>query len=402
MTASGSGTAPPNGTYSLTVSALGTDRQGNPVTPMQLSFGSIDTPQSNYAFSIMGSKGDPQVGGTAFSATDGQFVSAGGGAGPGDTLIVFGKQAQGAPAGYDDLESAVKVASVLSNTNLTVVTAFNLNDTTGVSVPSGPVLPYVIGRATIGNISTPATTNSLGVASTTLNYPVSALGEVAAIWVQGTALDIFTSGTKVVTDATLSRFPGVAPATITVNPSTVTANSSTNVQVCISDAESTPLPGVKFEFAFSGLLTGSGTVDGGGSGTTARATDATGCVTAFVQTIGLDSTSTNAMLTFSVGGATATVTITPPPATTPFDLTAQFTFGGATPTVTGTFSITSTPAGITCSTTYGVGVSCTPVSFASGTVVTLTANISVRRYACKPGPAIAAPAKAPIRQSLDN
>jgi len=167
----------PNATYSLTVTAFATDRQGNPViegTPIR--FGAIDAPQVNGVFSISGVQGNPQEGGTLFTATDGHFKTAGGGAGPGDTLLVFGKDVPG----NADLESAAKVTVVNNETTLHVATPFNLNDTTGVSVDYGPVLPYIVGRAQTGNITALATTNKFGAASTTLNYPVSALGRAVA------------------------------------------------------------------------------------------------------------------------------------------------------------------------------------------------------------------------------
>ncbi len=100
------------GTYGLILTVQGTDRQGNPPTPTTIRFGSIDAPQTNFAFDISGGQGDPTEGGTTFSALDGHFVTAGGGAGPGDSLVVFGKTEHGAPAGNADLESAVKISSV--------------------------------------------------------------------------------------------------------------------------------------------------------------------------------------------------------------------------------------------------------------------------------------------------
>ncbi len=151
----------PDATYSLTVTAQGTDRFGGPVLPgTQIRFGAIDSPiDADGFFAISGNQGDPEEGGIHFSALDGHFITAGGGAGPGDTLLVIGKESQGAPAGNADLESASKVVTVLSETQLTVSTPFNLNDTTGASVNHGPVLPYIVGRPEIGNITSPALTN---------------------------------------------------------------------------------------------------------------------------------------------------------------------------------------------------------------------------------------------------
>ncbi len=251
-----------------------------------------------------------------FTATDGLFQTAGGGAGPGDTLIVFGKAVQG----NSDLESAVKIASVSSNTKLTVAAPFNLNDTTGSSVNYGPALPYVIGRAQAGNISSPSTTNDVGVASTTLNYPVSALGRAAAIWAQSNGTDTNTSNsaTTIVTDAALAVFPGVAPATIIVSPDPIPGNLTTDVVVCIIDALRSPIAGVSFGFSFTNLGVGSGSLDDiGGAGVVPQTTDASGCVVTSVKTNGIaGSTGSGGSgggtpgLTFTAGDATTTVPIT--------------------------------------------------------------------------------------------
>ena len=71
----------PDGTYSLTVSALATDRQGNPVVPgTPIRFGSIDEPVGAFGsgplsneFLISGNDGNPQEGGTLFTAPTGHF-----------------------------------------------------------------------------------------------------------------------------------------------------------------------------------------------------------------------------------------------------------------------------------------------------------------------------------------
>jgi hypothetical protein len=300
----------PDATYSLTVTVQGTDREGNPVLPnTQIQFGSIDTPiATDGFFAISGTHGDPQPGGTNFTATDGQFLTAGGGAGPGDTLLVIGKQEEGAPAGNDDLESAARVTAVLSQTQLTVATPFNLNDTTGVSVNSGPTLPYIVGRAQIGNITSPAFTNANGRATTTLNYPVSKLGHITAIWAQGTGTDSVTGTTKIVTDIAVIGFPGVAPGQLVVSPNPIPGNITLPVQACVEDALGSPIQGVQLTFAFSGLV-GTGTVDGiANGGTVPDLTDSTGCVTTTVTTSGVGSSGTPT-LTFTGAGIPAVVPI---------------------------------------------------------------------------------------------
>jgi hypothetical protein len=296
----------PNATYSFTVSASGVDRQGNPVLPgTVIKFGSIDSPQNNGFLSINGLHGNPTEGGTLFTATDGHFKTAGGGAGPGDTLVVFGKETHGAPQGNADLESASAVSRVNSETSLNVVTPFNRNDTTGVSVDNGPVLPYVIGRALAGNMTSPAATNLNGVATTKLNYPVSVLGNPVAIWAQGNGTDNITGQSTLVTDARLIVFPGIAPATITVSPNPIPGNLTTTVFACIQDALQEPISGVQFEFAFSGLGIGSGKLDGiSTAGLVPDITGPDGCVATTVVTNGIDSSAAEAKLTFNLGSLT--------------------------------------------------------------------------------------------------
>jgi hypothetical protein len=308
------GTSPtdPNATYSFTVSVSGVDRQLNPVLPgTVIRFGGVDSPQSNGVLSISGLQGNPQEGGTLFTALDGHFRTAGGGAGPGDTLIVFGKETHGAPPGNADLESAATVARINSETSLNVVTPFNRNDTTGVSVDNGNVLPYVIGRALIGNIASPATTNEKGVATTQLSYPVSALGRPVAIYAQGNGTDNITGQSTLVTDARLIRFPGIAPATITVSPNPIPGNLTTTVFACIQDALQEPISGVRFAFSFTGLGIGTGKLDGiSTAGTVPDVTGADGCVATTVVTTAIDTTATDAKLTFTLGTASGFAPIT--------------------------------------------------------------------------------------------
>lgn len=305
----------PNATYSFTVSVIGTDRQGNPILPgTSIKFGQIDSPvDANGVFEISGVQGDPGEGTTTFTALDGHFKTAGGGAGPGDTLLVFGKLVDG----NADLESAARVTSVVNETTLHLATPFNLNDTTGHSVDYGPVLPYIVGRSQIGNITSPATTNSVGVASTTLNYPVSALGHTTAIWAQATSTDTVTGNPNLVTDISVAVYPGVAPANIVISPNPIPGNITTSVFACIYDALGSPLAGVPFTFSFDNLGVGSGTLDGiNGGGTVPDLTDASGCVDTTVTTTGIAASSGTGgttgtpQLTFSAGGASKSAPIT--------------------------------------------------------------------------------------------
>lgn len=295
-----------DGTYSLTVSVIATDRQGNPVLPgTPIQFGLIDGPLEGFPengpgeFVKRGGNGNPQEGGTLFTAPNGGFTTAPGGpndaVGPGDTLLVFGDLVPG----NRDLESARTIATVNSATSLTVVQPFNENDDTGVSVDFGNVLPYVIGRATVGTIGATAATNELGVATTTMNYPVSMLGRRVGIWARGAANT--TDGQKLVSDVALAVYPGIAPATLVASPSAIPGNTTTFVTVCLYDANSSPIQGVFVDFGFD-LESGTGRVDGqAGSGQLASATGASGCALAEVSTVGITGDGENQVL-FSVPG----------------------------------------------------------------------------------------------------
>jgi hypothetical protein len=279
-----------DGTYSLTVSALATDRQGNPVLPgTSIRFGAIDFPLHGFpqngsgTFDITGPDGNPKEGGTLFTAPTGHFTTAGGGAGPGDTLLVFGDLV----TGNRDLESAATVQSVNTATSLNTVVPFNLNNDTGVSVDSGPVLPYVIGRATEANITASNVTNDLGVASVKLNYPVSRLGKSVYVYAQGDG-DQSSGVIKKVTDIGYYVFAGVAPAVLSVSPTSIPGNATVGVQICTNDAVGNPLQGVFIDFAFHDMGIASGKVDGiSTSGTVHNPTGADGCTVASVSTLGV-------------------------------------------------------------------------------------------------------------------
>lgn len=301
----------PDGTYSLTISASATDRDGNPPAPgATIQFGLVDAPLTGFpvsgggAFQIAGTDGNPQEGGTTFTSPSGQFTTAGGGAGPGDTLLVFGDLV----TGNSDLENVRVVQSVNSATSITTTSAFNRNDTTGTSVNYGNVLPYVVGRATEANITASASTNAAGVATTTLNYPVSRLGKQVIVWAQANV----PTGGALKTRAAIQplRLPGVGPALLTVSPTPIAGNTTTQVTACLVDAFSSPILGAQIGFSFSGLGVGNGSIDGvSGSGAIASATGVDGCTTGTVVTAGISDADADAQVTFTAGRDTDPVDV---------------------------------------------------------------------------------------------
>ncbi len=309
----------PNGTYSLTISAKGVDRQGNAVLPgTQIRFGEIDGPLNGLTganrgqFAISGNDGNPAEGATLFTAPTGAFTTAGGGAGPGDTLLVFGKLVPG----NRDLENARTVRTINSPTSLNTVAPFNGNDIdTGTTVDSGPVLPYIIGHSLDGNITSSATTNDDGIATVKLTYPVSKLGKLAAVFAQGEG--IMTKGApRTVDDIMLVRFAGVAgigdlAAAVTASPNPIFGNTTQLVTVCIADALGSPLQGIQFSFQYSG--TGTAKVDNVPlSGSIANLTDSSGCAIATVVSSGVQpssGTGGGGQLKFCSGTLCATVNV---------------------------------------------------------------------------------------------
>jgi hypothetical protein len=304
----------PNGTYSLTVSVLATDRQGNPVLPnTPIDFGLIDAPTAGFPstgpgnFLISGGDGDPSEGNTLFTAPGGSFTTAGGGAGPGDTLLVFGEQSNA----DRDLESARRIERINSRTSLNVTQRFNFNNDTGTTVNNGPVLPYVIGRATIANITPNVLTNDIGVATTTMNYPLNQLGRIAAIWARG-AGEVVQGSLELVTDAELMVFPGAAPGNLSASPAQIAANRTTTVTVCVVDALSAPIQGVPIGFLVSNPSTTT-TVDGQSvEGVLLQPTGASGCTVATVTTAGVANVNQAPSITFFGVGGSAIVTVVPP------------------------------------------------------------------------------------------
>jgi len=306
----------PDGTYSLTISALGTDRQGNPVLQgTELQFGLISGPLVGFpgsgsgGFPLSGTDGDPDEGRVNFNAPTGAFTSAGGGAGPGDTLVLFGKDVQG----NSDLEGARTVASIQNDANLRVNNRFNLNDTTGQMVDNGPVIPYVIGRATTGSIDAHAFTDENGVATVQMHYPVSRLGQAAVVWTQGNGAENAQGDIETVGDVAGLVFPGLAPAMFAATPETLPPNTTTDVLLCLVDAASSPIQGVFIHFVVTDSQGATVTVDGqSGSGTVQPATGGDGCTIATVTSSGQSPSSDNIPIVFSVGALSDTVEIVPP------------------------------------------------------------------------------------------
>lgn len=307
-----------DGTYSLTVTAQGSDQAGNPVlsgTP--IDFGKIDAPLTqtlprNFVFS--GGDGNPEEGGSLFSAQSplegfqpsppdvDEAVE------PGDTVALFGKEIPG----NREHEAARTVAGVVDRRTVTVTGDFNPNNGSGIIVDDGFVIPWVIGRSQFGVVDAQANLTTQGRGSVKLTYPISALGRPLVLWGQGNRAE--ESMTKTVADVEAMSFPGIAPARLTANPSSIQGNSTTTIEVCYRDALGAPINDVYIRGDIvEGAATGS--LDGDPLPTTTgepTGSAGDGCTITEVTTTGMVPDGEEATLRFSAGGAVADVTIVPP------------------------------------------------------------------------------------------
>lgn len=299
-----------NGTYSITISAIATDKGGNPALPQTIQFGLIDSPIVGYphdgpgTFVISGVDGDPQEGGNQFTSASGHFLTAGGGVQPNDSLFVFGEEI----LGNEDLESAQTVRSVQSETSLTTKELFNRNDLTGSVVNDLGIFPYIIGRAVDGNIHATGMIDSNGVVSTELNYPVSKLGKIAAIYAKGKGA-INNGYVRDVTDVEMLLYPGASnvPGTelkpiLQASPAIIPANQPTEISVCFYDAAFHPIQGADINWSYVGG-NGSGSIDGvNSSGIMVNRTGSDGCATGIALASGVVTSSDDIGFVFSSGG----------------------------------------------------------------------------------------------------
>ncbi len=298
-----------DGSYTMTISAIGTDKGGNPALPQTIQFGLIDSPITGFPQDGPGTfvnsdlDGDPQEGGNLFTSLNGDFINGTAEVQPSDTLLVFGEEI----LRNEDLESAVTVQSVLSDTSLRIAETFNNNDLSGSVINDLDIFPYIIGRAVDGNIDAIAIIDENGVASTEINYPVSKLGKIAGIYAKGQGATV-GGNTRSVTDVEMILYPGATSVpgtdltpTITVSPSIIPANRATPVTVCVLDAARHPIQGANVQWSFVGG-NGTGEIDGtSGSGVMDNRTGADGCATGEANVTGVISADDSTGFIFNVG-----------------------------------------------------------------------------------------------------
>ena len=229
-----------NGAYSRVISVVVADADGRPTNPnTQINFFLIDGPITGYPaspgeFVIVGTDGDPVEGQFQFGAVSGDFLNRG--ARPSDWLMLTGQPR--------------KIERVLNATTLLVQqksVPFNLGPN------AGAVFPYVVGHAENGAILSPSFTDLNGVASTTLTYPVTRIGQTAIL--MACTKDFSNCGILNTCDAQgkncKSVYLGVTNGfdrTLTVSAANLGPNRSTEVRMCLRDPNLTPLPATEIRY----------------------------------------------------------------------------------------------------------------------------------------------------------
>lgn len=306
----------PDGTYSLTITAQGTDQAGNPILPgTTIDFGKIDSPLTQDTppvFVFSGSDGDPEEGGDLFDVVDiddgflDDPASVDEAVEPGDTLAMFGKTVPG----NREHEAVRTVNSVIDSNTVTVSEPFNPNDGSGSIVDDGHVIPWVIGRSEAGVIDSAGSVGEDGRVSVQMTYTIDQLGRPVVVWAQGYRSDDET--TKSVADVESIVFPGIAPLLLTATPNSVAGNSTAEIRLCLTDAIGAPVNFARIRGSISGAT---GSLDGSPMpALTADATgsDGSGCLLTELETSDMLPEGESATVLFNHGEAEAEVTVEPP------------------------------------------------------------------------------------------
>lgn len=308
----------PDGTYSLTVTALATDGAGNPVIPgTTINFGKIDAPlasESPQYFVFSGFEGDPEEAGHIFTAADAaegflddssapdEAVE------PGDTLAMFGKSVPG----NREHEAARTIDDVIDDETVTVSQAFNPNDGSGAIVDDGPAIPWVIGRSQVGVVESSGAVNTQGRVSVELTYPTDEIGRPLVLWSQGSRAE--ESTTKSVAEIEAIAFPGMRPLLLTADPSSVQGNSVAEIRLCLQDALGARVNNARIRGVIS-AGPASGSLDGEPMPALtelATGSDGPGCVLTELETSDMVPDGDEAEVHFTFGDAEAFVTVVAP------------------------------------------------------------------------------------------
>lgn len=309
------------GTYSRVISVTANDALGNPVPNALISFGLIDSPVSNFptgsgtvGFSIAGVQGNPVEGGNRFDENDGvNLVQAG--VTNNDRLVLLPN-----PQGN---ERELNVSRIISSIVPGLTNAVNVTQDFPYPTVNGFVngynIPWVIGRPQFGNITAQATTDSNGVATVLMTYPVSRVEQPAILT---------ASADNGVSSAFGASYAGVAGGTLTSSITSVPSGSSpttTQIVMCAKDKNSVPLINTQITAGLTKIT--AGLTNGVSTSPNPIVTGANGCATFSLTVPAVISNSTTPPTTktlittpfninFSVGSdptSAAVITVQPPP-----------------------------------------------------------------------------------------
>lgn len=330
-----------DGTYSRVVSAVVTDANGNPTNPnTQINFFLIDGPIIGYpsspgTFTIAGSDGNPLENGSTFSAPTGKFLT--NGVRVADRLVLADDQLR-------------TVQSVTSESSLTIQSGRPFGS------DSSPAIPYIIGRATNAAILSPSFTDISGVASTTLTYPVTRVGQTAVL-VACTA-DYSACGILNTCDTSGANCKSVflgatngSDRTLTISATTLGPNRTTDVQLCLKDVNFTPLAATEIRYSIGSTGPAKVTITQNGQATVTDSannkgkflTGEDGCTTVAVASSGQIPGGQPIEIQFTADYVAASVPVTiKAPGAGKMDgfFSCEFQFDKATATCTGTLRLT--------------------------------------------------------------
>ncbi|MDP5063329.1 MAG: hypothetical protein NWQ24_01515 [Haliea sp.] len=270
-----------NGTYSRVISVTANDANGNPVaTNTPILFRLIDAPLDGYpesgagSFAITGFNGNPLEGNFTLNAAGGSFSAQG--ARVGDRLVLAPD-----PDGRSFYHAGIRTISEFPAGQPDSLLIRTDEESFRVGEDQGASVPYVIGRARVGNIQARAFTDANGTASTLLTYPFSNLGRTAILVAQTEDFSVsrvFNSGGPVYLGS-LEEVGVSLTASTSILPSNV---SDGVVSLCVRDGNQAPLSSQSIQFSTGDTFGASVDVNGLGSSGT-LVTGAGGCTTAVVN-----------------------------------------------------------------------------------------------------------------------
>lgn len=309
-----------NGAYTRSISVVVSDANGNPTNPnTQINFFMVDAPITGYpanpgSFFIAGNNGDPVEGQYQFTASGGDFINKS--VRPADRLVLDGRATAENPTPDNRFLTGVRVIdSVVNPTTLNI----RQGNPFKAGPSNGPTVPYIIGHAENAALLSPSFTDTNGVANTRLTYPATRIGQTAVL--VACTVDYSACGILNTCDANGGNCKSVfldvtngSDRNLTVSTNTLGPNRTTNVQMCLRDSKSTPLPATEIRYNIGSAGPATVTVNGITGNKGGFFTGSNGCATVPIASSGQIPGSQPILLNFTSDfvAAPATITINAP------------------------------------------------------------------------------------------